>query len=55
VAKETLAVRGTPTPTQHYRIISDKFTIDLWHTMNDEWVGLQSTTQEGKKLRYELQ
>jgi len=55
VAEETLAVRGTPTPTQHHRIISDKFTIDLWYTMNDEWVGLQSTTQEGKKLRYELQ
>jgi hypothetical protein len=55
VAEETLAVRGTPTPTQHHRIISDKFTIDLWYTMNDEWVGLQSTTQESKKLRYELQ
>ena len=55
VAEETFAVRGVPTPTRHHRIISDKFTIDLWYTMDDEWVGLQSTTKDGKKLRYELQ
>jgi hypothetical protein len=55
VGEETIAVRGPTIPTKHHRIISDKFTIDLWYTMNDEWVGLQSTTKEGKKLRYELQ
>jgi hypothetical protein len=55
VGEETIAVRGAPIPTKHHRIVSDKFTIDLWYTMNDEWVGLQSTTKEGKKLRYELQ
>jgi hypothetical protein len=55
VGEEIRAVRGARTPTKHHRIISDKFTIDLWYTMNDEWVGLQSTTKEGKKLRYELQ
>jgi hypothetical protein len=55
VAEETIAVRGAHTPTKHHRIMSDKFTIDLWYTMNDEWVGLQSTTKDGKKLRYELQ
>lgn len=55
VGEEAIAVRGATIPTKHQRIISDKFTIDLWYTMNDEWVGLQSTTKEGKKLRYELQ
>ncbi|MEO8325622.1 MAG: DUF6134 family protein [Nitrospirota bacterium] len=55
LGEESLPVRGAPTATKHHRIISDKFTIDLWYTMKDEWVGLQSTTQEGKKLRYELQ
>ncbi len=55
VAEETFTVRGVSTPTHHHRIISDKFTIDLWYTMNDEWVGLQSTTKDGKKLRYKLQ
>lgn len=55
VGEETITVRGATIPTKHHRIISDKFTIDLWYTMDEEWVGLQSTTQEGKKLRYELQ
>ncbi len=55
VAEETFTVRGVPTPTHHHRIISDKFTIDLWYTMDNEWVGLQSTTRDGKKLHYELQ
>lgn len=55
VSEETFTVRGVPTPTHHHRILSDKFTIDLWYTMDDEWVGLQSTTKDGKTLRYELQ
>ncbi len=55
VGEEKIAVRGATIPTKHHRIMSDKFTIDLWYTMNDEWVGLQSTTKEGQKLRYELQ
>ena len=55
VGEEAVVVRGALIPTKHQRIMSDKFTIDLWYTMNDEWVGLQSTTKEGQKLRYELQ
>ena len=55
VGEEKIVVRGATIPTKHHRIMSDKFTIDLWYTMNGEWVGLQSTTKEGKKLRYELQ
>ena len=54
VAEETIAVRGAPTRTRHYRIISDKFTIDLWYTLNREWVALQSTTKTGGKLGYQL-
>lgn len=54
VGKETISVRGAPTPTEHQRIVSDKFTIDLWYTADREWVALQSTTKTGKKLRYQL-
>ncbi len=54
LADEALPVRGTLTSTRHQRITSDKFTIDLWYTMDGEWVGLQSTTQDGKTLRYVL-
>lgn len=54
VGEETISVRGAPTRTRHLRILSDKFTIDLWYTMNDDWVALQSTTENGGKLRYQL-
>ncbi len=55
VGKETITVRGTPVHTEHHRIKSEKFTIDLWYTENREWVALQSTTSDGGKLFYQLQ
>lgn len=55
LGEETIRVHGTPTPTTHRRIITDKFTIDLWYTLSGEWVALQSTTKEGKTLHYTLQ
>jgi hypothetical protein len=55
VGEETIAVRGVPTRTEHQRIISDKFTVDLWYTLKREWVALQSTTENGGTLLYQLQ
>ena len=55
LGKESILVRGIPTDTEHHRIISEKFTIDLWYTPDHEWVALQSTTKTGGKLRYQLQ
>ncbi len=55
VGDDTIAVRGVPTPTTRRRIITAKFTIDLWHTVQGQWVALQSTTAKGDVLRYALQ
>ncbi len=55
VGQETISVQGAPTHTTHRRIITDKFTVDLWHTVNGRWVALQSTTAKGDVLRYTLQ
>ncbi len=54
IGEETIDVRGVPTQTTHRRIITDKFTIDLWHTLSGKWVALQSTTAKGDVLRYAL-
>ncbi len=54
VGEETIRVRGTPIRTEHQRIKSEKFTIDLWYTETGEWVALQSTTSDGGKLFYQL-
>jgi hypothetical protein len=55
VGEETIPVQGVPTRTTHRRIITDKFTIDLWYTLNGRWVALHSTTKKGDTLRYTLQ
>ena len=54
IGEETIDVRGVPTLTTHRRIITDKFTIDLWYTLSGKWVALQSTTAKGDVLRYAL-
>jgi hypothetical protein len=55
VGEETIPVQGVPTRTTHRRIVTDKFTIDLWYTLNGRWVALHSTTKKGDTLRYTLQ
>lgn len=55
VGEETIPVLGVPTTTTHRRIVTDKFAVDLWYTLNGRWVALQSTTKKGDTLRYTLQ
>ncbi|MEP7151004.1 MAG: DUF6134 family protein [Nitrospira sp.] len=55
VGEETIPVLGVPTRTTHRRIVTDKFAVDLWYTLNGRWVALQSTTAKGDTLRYTLQ
>ena len=55
VGEETISVQGVATRTTHRRIVTDKFSIDLWYSLNGRWVALQSTTKKGDTLRYTLQ
>lgn len=55
VGEETIPVQGVPTRATHRRIVTDKFAVDLWYTLNGRWVALQSTTKKGDTLRYTLQ
>ena len=55
VGEETITVQGVPTRAIHRRIVTDKFAVDLWYTLNGRWVALQSTTKKGDTLRYTLQ
>jgi hypothetical protein len=50
----TITVRGEPVDALHYRIHHDKFRIDLWYSRNQEWLALESTTESGGLLRYEV-
>ncbi len=55
VGQDSINVRNQPTKATHYRIHTDKFSIDLWYSDKNEWLALNSTTENGAKLRYEIQ
>lgn len=54
VGNETRAVRGRPTETRRHRLTGTRLAIDLWYA-GDEWVALESATDGGRLLRYELE
>ena len=55
LGEELITVKNQPTPTTHYQIVAEKFSIDLWYDKRGEWVALESTTKDDSRLRYELQ
>lgn len=55
IGQERIAVHEVPTVVTRRRIVTAKLTIDLWYTLDGEWVALQSTTAKGEVLRYALQ
>ncbi|MGC3981609.1 MAG: DUF6134 family protein [Steroidobacteraceae bacterium] len=50
-----LQVRGVEQPSRHYRLAGAKLSIDLWYSPDDDWLALESTTENGRRLRYQLQ
>ena len=47
-------VRGTATRASGWRITGPAAPIDLWYSSADEWIGLDSTLESGRKLSYRL-
>ena len=54
VAIERVSVRGEQVEAQRYRLKASGMDLDLWYSKGREWLGLQSTTKDGRKIRYEL-
>lgn len=55
LGEETLTVRGTVQRALRYALETRDFRIDLWYSPNKEWLALESNTQGGRKLRYQIQ
>lgn len=52
---DTRVVRGEPVPALKYRLKAGELDLALWYTREErEWLALESTTQSGRVLRYEL-
>ncbi len=54
VGEEILVIRGQETPATRYSLQSPKLSMDLWYSNDSRWLGLESETKGGRKLRYEL-
>jgi len=55
LGRESITVKDKTVVSQHYRISTDQFSIDLWYSPQREWLALQSTTRDGAVLRYQRQ
>lgn len=53
-ANEVLDIRGAKTPAKRYRLVGDELQIDVWYSLDDEWLALESPAKGGRKLRYVL-
>ena len=54
LGREFTTVAGEEHPAQRYELKTKKFTIDLWYSPDQKWLGLETTTDSGSRLRYVL-
>jgi hypothetical protein len=53
--QEMLKVGDRELASERYTLEGPDFSIELWYSPEGEWLALESTTNEGRKLRYERQ
>ncbi|WP_116811550.1 DUF6134 family protein [Steroidobacter cummioxidans] len=51
---DSIVVRGVQTPARRYELRSQKLSIDLWYSQQQQWLALESKTERGQKLIYKL-
>ena len=59
IGAESVTARGISQPADHYRLIGDatiggKLQIDLWYSPNKDWLALESLSENGRILRYQI-
>jgi len=54
LGEEIVRVRGVAKSARRYAVHAPKFRIDLWYADDASWVQLESRTQSGRMLRYEI-
>ena len=54
LGKETLNHRGNEIIARRYRLHGEDLQIDLWYSLEDHWLALESLTESGRVIRYAL-
>jgi hypothetical protein len=49
-----LEVRGEMRKAMRYHLAAGPLKLQLWYSMDSEWLGLESETESGRILRYKL-
>jgi len=52
LGKQSLMIGDTSVAVNRYRLTADKIDIEVWYSGNEQWLGLQSTTDKGRLIRY---
>lgn len=55
LGKQAIRVRGQPVQAEAWRLQGQALRIDLWYSGDNDWLALQSVTEGGRTLRYEIQ
>lgn len=55
VGQDRVMVRNRLQEAKHYQIRNAEFVIDLWYSDDNQWLALQSSTENGATLRYRIQ
>lgn len=51
---ESLRVAGGVLMARRYRLDAGKLSLDLWYGTGDQWLALETRTEDGRLLRYEI-
>lgn len=52
---QTIPVRDATITANRYKLLAEEIDIDIWYSGDDQWLALQSTTSNGRVLRYVIQ
>jgi hypothetical protein len=51
---DVVELYGQEQQASRYQLTAGKLNLQLWYSASGEWLGLQSVTESGRMLRYEL-
>lgn len=54
IGNETVNHQGEDITARHYRLLADSMQIDLWYSIDDHWLALESVTEDGRVVRYAM-
>ncbi len=54
IGKENLTHKGEEVAAIRYRLNGKDLQIDLWYSLDDEWLALESLTEDGRVVRYAM-